>query len=360
MLEINWINNFGPNGYGICGRRYVEILHKLGYPIKITPVPYISPTDPLSKLVDVELENPLDIYHAIPTFPQEAFYTVTEVRKPPDYMNYALDQSNFIMTQSEFCKKTFSRITDSEKIHVVNFPFPNSYNPDGPNYILKTGNEFSFKFMTVARIDVRKNPTMLFTAFAEELGNEKDVCLVAKLGSDRYCIPKMFYDMKLPKNILWMRDFVPDTTMLYRSMDAYVCADNGEGWGAPTTEAMLCGLPTIAPRHSGHLDYMDDNNSYLVEVGDWEHIGFDYEHQDRLVNLYPNLLAPMLEWKVPKIDSLKKQIAHVYETYKDIPKRERRMMPLIKNSIDVRKIVSEKYVGRQLMEALNWYEAEHR
>jgi len=360
MIPINWINNFGPNGYGICGRRYVEILQKLGYPLQITAIPYIEPKDPLFPLSQVKLENPLNVFHAIPTHPQDCFYTVTEVKRPPDYMAYALQQADFIMTQSEFCKDSFSRVVDRNKVHVVNFPFPPYFSPIGPQYPLTIDAEHKFKFFTVARVDVRKNLSLLMKAFAEEFGDNKDVCLIMKMGSDRYCIPKIFYDLDLPKNIYWMRSFVRDTSTLYRSMDSYITTDNGEGWGAPTTEAMLCGLPTIAPRHSGHLDYMNDNNSYLCEVGDWEFIGYDNEHKDRLPNYYPELLCPQLEWKVPKIESVKKQMAKVYETFKDVPKRERINHPTIKNSIDVKKIVSEKYVAQQLVEALNWYENEYR
>lgn len=360
MIDINWINNFGPNGYGICGRRYVQILDKLGFRVKITPVPYMDPNDRLSMLINRKVKNPVDIYHAIATVPQNCYYTVVEVRKPLDYMAYALQQSEFIMTQSEFCKESFSQVTEKEKIHVVNFPFPNIYSPKGPQYTLRIPEQYKFKFLTVARVDVRKNLTLLMKAFADEFGDNPEVCLILKMGSDRYCIPKMFYDLDLPKNIFWMRDFVEDTSALYRSMDAYITTDNGEGWGAPTTEAMLCGLPTIAPRHSGHLEYMNDDNSFLIDVGDWEFIGYDNMHPERVENLYPDLLAPILEWKVPNYDHTRKLMRKCYEMFKDMPKEERIETEMIKNSLKVKKIVSEKYVGEQLMKAFEWYENAYR
>ena len=55
-----------------------------------------------------------------------------------------------------------------------------------------------------------------------------------------------------------------DVPRLYRAADAFVLASHGEGWGRPYMEAMAMGLPTIATRWSGNLEFMDDDNSYLV------------------------------------------------------------------------------------------------
>jgi len=354
MIDIVWLNNFGPNGYVICGRMYVEILHKMGYKVKPT-YPYLDPRDPLYPLSQQKVEKPLVVYHAIPTRAAKCFYTVTEVKKPPDNQSFVLNNSEFIMTQSRFCKKSFGRITKKEKIHVVNFPFLEGiFKPTGPTYKLNTPKKYDFKFFTVARVDIRKNLVQLAKAFKEEFGRDRDVCLIMKMGSDRHCIPKMFYEHDLPKNILWMRDFVPDTSMLYRSMNAYISADCGEGWGAPTTESMLCGDPTIAPRHSGHLDYMNDDNSFLIDVDNWEFIG---QRED---NMYPDLLCAHLQWKVPKFEDIKNKMRICYEKYKDMTRDEVLEDQMVKNALKVQELTSFDHVGKQLKKALDWYEQTYR
>ena len=141
---IGW----GPNGYGICGRQYVEILHHMGYKVKVTPVPWMDKTDVLFFLTKTQLDNPIKVWHAIATHPQDCFYTVTEVKKPPDYMAYPLQQAEFIMTQSEFCKESFSRVTEPEKIHVVNFPFIGDiFRPIGPATPFEMDKDYNFKFL---------------------------------------------------------------------------------------------------------------------------------------------------------------------------------------------------------------------
>lgn len=57
-----------------------------------------------------------------------------------------------------------------------------------------------------------------------------------------------------------------DVPRLYASANAYVAATSGEGWGYPYMEAMASGLPTIATRWSGNLEFMNDTNSLLVNV----------------------------------------------------------------------------------------------
>ena len=361
MIDINWINNFGPNGYGICGRQYVEILHNMGYKVKISPMPYMDSKDVLHFLTKTKVENPIDIWHAIPTHPQPCFYTVTEVKQTPDYMSYALDQAKFIMTQSQFCKDSFSRVTEKEKIHIVNFPFVGDmFSPVGSSLKLSIEDDHKFKFFTIARIDIRKNITGMMRAFKEEFAGDNDVALIMKMGSDRYCIPKIFYKYELPKNIYWMKSFIPNLAPLYRSMDAYISTDCGEGWGAPTTEAMLSGIPTLAPRHSGHLDYMNDDNSLLIDVGDWEHIGHDNMHKERIPNLYPDLLGAQLEWKVPVFDDIKLKMRTVYEKYKDMTREEVLEDKMVQNALNVSEITSFEYVGKQLASALSWYEETYR
>src|SRR5205823_1547928 len=51
---------------------------------------------------------------------------------------------------------------------------------------------------------------------------------------------------------------------LMHACDAYVSLHRAEGFGLTPAEAMSLGKPVIATRYSGNLDFMNDENSYLV------------------------------------------------------------------------------------------------
>ncbi|HQF56728.1 MAG TPA: glycosyltransferase, partial [Fibrobacteria bacterium] len=67
---------------------------------------------------------------------------------------------------------------------------------------------------------------------------------------------------------------VPDADMpgLYAAADVYLAPSRGEGWGRPHMEAMSCGLPVVATRWSGNLDFQTDDNSWLIEIDGLEEI----------------------------------------------------------------------------------------
>jgi glycosyltransferase involved in cell wall biosynthesis len=57
-----------------------------------------------------------------------------------------------------------------------------------------------------------------------------------------------------------------DMPGLYASMDAFVLPTRGEGWGLPFQEAMAMGLPTVGTAWGGNMEFMTDDNSYLIPV----------------------------------------------------------------------------------------------
>jgi glycosyltransferase involved in cell wall biosynthesis len=66
---------------------------------------------------------------------------------------------------------------------------------------------------------------------------------------------------------------------LYTSCDAFVLPSRGEAWGRPYLEAMACGLPVIGTGWSGNLEFMNDENSYLIDIEGLEDVRRDVDMQ---------------------------------------------------------------------------------
>ncbi|WP_143074861.1 glycosyltransferase [Streptomyces mangrovisoli] len=134
-----------------------------------------------------------------------------------------------------------------------------------------------FAFLSVMRWHLRKGWDVLVRAFAAEFRNDHDVRLVIKArpfdpadpdGPHRE-LARLFADRgeAVPANISLRTDDMShaDLAALYGRADAFVLPSRGEGWGRPFIEAMLSGLPTIGPRWGGNLEFMNDDNSVLVD-----------------------------------------------------------------------------------------------
>ena len=125
---------------------------------------------------------------------------------------------------------------------------------------------FAFHMMSVME---RKNPLGLIRAFKMAFSQSDAVALVLKTS----------FGAAHPEKMLELRDaarganieiidaiFSDDETLsLMDACNCYVSLHRSEGLGLTMGEAMLLGKPVIATRYSGNLDFMNDENSLLVD-----------------------------------------------------------------------------------------------
>lgn len=129
---------------------------------------------------------------------------------------------------------------------------------------------FSFVFDMNSRMQ-RKNPLGLLDAFRQAFRPSDPVELVIKVSP-----PESYYqdqwallrdaitatpNAKLVDRVLTRGELLG----LLAATDSYVSLHRSEGFGLTCAEAMLLGKPVVATRYSGNLDFMTDDNSYLVD-----------------------------------------------------------------------------------------------
>jgi glycosyltransferase involved in cell wall biosynthesis len=139
-------------------------------------------------------------------------------------------------------------------------------------------------FLSTFQWSFRKGPDVLLRAWAHAFQPSDDVVLVIRsypLGDEARAPRPGIIDAKVDDELVRLgtrrADVAPivvvdrhldmaELPRLYASADVYVCPSRGEGWGRPMMEAMACGLATVATRWSGQLEFMDDDNSRLIDV----------------------------------------------------------------------------------------------
>jgi len=129
-----------------------------------------------------------------------------------------------------------------------------------------------FRFLCVAKWEVRKGIADLALAFAREFGPAERAELIL------HCFNPYLqgFDIRLALERLKLPPHAPIRTSnplplpgllaLYNACDVLVQPTKAEGWGLPIIEALACGVPAIATNYSGHTAFLNDDNGYLLDV----------------------------------------------------------------------------------------------
>ena len=139
--------------------------------------------------------------------------------------------------------------------------------------------ENRFIFLTNFDFSARKGWEILLRAWGRAFTADDPVCLVLKTGSfykeAGYVEHRIASFLReefgtsgarlAPVHLMTDLLSAGDMPRLYAAADAYVLASRGEGWGRPYMEAQAMGLPTIASRWGGQLEFMDEDTGWLVD-----------------------------------------------------------------------------------------------
>ena len=179
----------------------------------------------------------------------------------------------------------------------------------------------------------RKNIGILIKSFFKAFANIKNApALVLKTNGanfsilDKHEIKKkiqqvkdMFSGVNLPNVYLIHGDFtIEEMSTLYNhpKIGAFITCTHGEGFGRPLLEASCCDLPVIASKWSGHLDFLTDSESMLID-------GFIKEVPKSV--LWENIIIEPSKWfNVNEADVVRK-IRTFYKKRKLIQKKANRL-----------------------------------
>jgi glycosyltransferase involved in cell wall biosynthesis len=291
---------FNQSGYAEEMRGFVTTLRRMGEPV--TALPQWSSrryVDGLSPSLRAELEgavaepssdHPVQVLH----LPAQALYHVRdapahvarsmfETDGLPGDWTAKLNAMDEVWVPSSFNVETFRRAGVTVPLHVV----PGGVDPDlyRPGVTpLPIDGLSGTVFLSVFEWSFRKGWDILLRAWAEAFDRRDDVTLLLRT------YPQQDFDGQRPADeierrintylrkigrsrrqvapIVVLQNLIEDEDMpaLYAAATAYVSPTRGEGSGRPFLEALSAGLPVIATRWSGHLEFLDDDNSMLLDI----------------------------------------------------------------------------------------------
>ncbi|MEM4736734.1 MAG: glycosyltransferase, partial [Nitrososphaeria archaeon] len=275
------------------------------------------PTDPQGR----------DFYHefksAIPFMEAYVGYTTFETDSIPSYWVSSCNQMDEIWVPSKFNLETFGNAgVAKDKLYVIPHGFdPKRYAPDTTRP-LNFGSKSKFTFLSVFEWTYRKGWDVLIRAFIEEFAPHENVRLLIRtymgggvIGPQTESVSTQFKnyirDLGFNHNNIPTIEFIdttiPDQLMpnLYKTADVFVLPTRGEGWGIPFTESMLMEVPVIGTKWGGQLEFMNEDNAYLIEV-------------DKIVPVSESQVkdSPFYKghkWAEPSVEHLRKLMRRVFK-----------------------------------------------
>ncbi len=261
------------------------------------------------KNIRIEMTIPMGIKRRVGddyTIAYIMFETKTMPKKYVEYLNKECDE---IWTPSKFNLDGFIEAGWKKPIFVMPLGVDtDQFNPDN----VKPLNRLPyFTFLSIMGWSERKGVSVLIESFCKAFTRKDNVLLRIKGGwypEDKAIREVEEISSKYPNPPLIMTDFNIYTNdempRLYKSVDAFVLPSRGEGWGLNYTEAMSMGLPTIGTNATSQVDFMNDSNSYLIDIDGYKtEPRCDWVCDDYIGQLFAN----------PSIEHLAKLMREVYD-----------------------------------------------
>jgi glycosyltransferase involved in cell wall biosynthesis/SAM-dependent methyltransferase len=163
---------------------------------------------------------------------------------------------------------------------------------------------FAFDYLSVF---ARKNPLGLIAAFSQAFPPGSGASLVIKTINgerDRASERALRAAAGEHREVHLLEGYVSaaERDALMALSDCYVSLHRSEGFGLTLAESMALGKPVIATAYSGNLDFMDEQNSYLVP------------YARRAVGTGAEPYAPDAVWAEPDVDAAARLMRHVVES----------------------------------------------
>lgn len=193
---------------------------------------------------------------------------------PTGFAKYYKFTDKFLPS-SNFSKQIFLQNGIPEE-HMVVVPHGISLNVANKNkYPLKTSKKYKI-LANIAQPHIRKNIPGLFEVFGRAFTSADDVCLVIKISIKKQLdsafevdFNKILNEFKLKyKNhaeVEVVSEFIPDIVEIYNACDIIFSMTYAECFWLPGIESISVGKLTIAPNYGGQLDFMNQDNSLLID-----------------------------------------------------------------------------------------------
>ena len=196
----------------------------------------------------------------------------------------------------------------------------------------------------------RKNISKMIKIFYESFANKKNQpALILKSNGATYSIMDREECLRKIKEIkskfpsAWN---LPNVYLLHGSMSvdemnklynhpkvkSFISFTHGEGFGRPLLEATMVGLPVIASKWSGHMDFLSETDSLLL--------GGELKQVPKSV-VWKDIIIPESQWFEVNETQSYKALNYCFEKYNKVNKKAKNLMKINRNKFTLNKMAEK-------------------
>lgn len=185
----------------------------------------------------------------------------------------ALDNALCVVCVSEGLKKSVKKYSINENFEVVgnivktDFFLPQENNFSGDDYRI-----FSLGYLTE-----KKGFDLLIRAFGNLINknsfNQKVKLIIGGSGPEKENLEKIILEYKIQDSVVLLGELNQvEVKEQLQIANIFALASRHETFGIVFIEAMSCGLPVIATKTDGPIEFVNENVGYLVDIDDIENL----------------------------------------------------------------------------------------
>lgn len=286
---------FDPSGIAEDARLFIQGLAKSDYKVSLDPLIWSDVKVDLPLIVKETLDKSVTYNFSEPCIqvnqcmPSEFSWSklakrriarvLFESDRYPEEWKSKLLECDEVWVASQFNIKTFSEHgVPLSKLRSL----PNAFDSElfteagQKSQFISNGN---FNFLSVFDYNPRKGVDVLLRSWAQTFGPNDGATLTLKtyssagLSADQINADIDSYLQHLgttrakvgPIKLITHLLKTNEIAELFRTADCFVLPTHGEGWGRTLMESLACSTPVITSRFGAHLDFLHDENAFLLD-----------------------------------------------------------------------------------------------
>jgi glycosyltransferase involved in cell wall biosynthesis len=283
---INIIAPINPLGYGVTGLNLTKELYKLDNTVglHILGEPMITSEEDVNIIRECNKNGMMPKWdypclriwhqHDMSQFignGEKIGFPIFELEQFDDLEKYHLSHPDKLFVCSEWAKRVVLKNIDTTEDRVIVIPL--GVDRSLFKEVKKDRTEGPTVFFNCGKWEVRKGHDVLCDMFHEVLKQDDNVEFWVMttnpfLSQEQDREWKDMYSSKLGEKVKFINR-VASHEQVYNIMDKVDCGvfpARTEGWNLEALELMSCGKPVIISNTSGHTEFCNKDNSYLVDL----------------------------------------------------------------------------------------------